>query len=458
VVVSTSPQHPADEIVRTADVTPAGVADAAVRAGAAGLGWGRLPAGQRGAALAAAADAVQLAADDLAALVVREVGKPLVEARGEVARAVGILRYYAQAALLPEGDVLPSADGRSLLHTRRRPRGVAGLVTPWNFPLAIPLWKAAPALAYGNAVLLKPAPEATACALRLGELLEGILPRHVLQVLPGGAGTGAALVDTADVVSFTGSEGAGAEVRVAAARRGIPAQCEMGGQNASIVLPDTDADAAAATIAGAAMGYAGQKCTATSRVVVVGDAAAFAERLAASVEALTVGEPSDGGTVVGPVIAQGARQRVVDVVGDAATKGATVLTGGSALSRDGWFVQPAVVADVPDGHELLKEEVFGPVCAVQAAPDLDAALAMADDVRHGLVAAVFTNDLGVALEAGSRLRTGMIRVNAATSGVDFHAPFGGSKASSHGPREQGLAARELYSETVTITIAPSLTA
>jgi acyl-CoA reductase-like NAD-dependent aldehyde dehydrogenase len=457
VVSSTSPQNPADEVVRTADVTPEGVLAAAERARAAAADWARRPAGQRGAALASIADAVQAHADELATLIVREVGKPVVEARGEVARAEGILRYYAQVALLPEGDVLPSADGRSLLHTRRRPRGLAGLVTPWNFPLAIPLWKAAPALAYGNTVLLKPAPESTACALRLGELCDTVLPRHVVQILPGGAATGAAVVDAVDVVSFTGSEPVGERVRVAAARRGVPVQCETGGQNASIVLPDADADAAAATIAGAAMGYAGQKCTATSRVVVVGDADAFAKRLAASVEALGVGDPEDASTAVGPLIAERARQRVVDVVRDAECRGAAVLTGGSALRRDGWYVAPAVVSRVPEGHELLREEVFGPVCAVQEARSLDDAFRIADSVRHGLVAAVFTSDLGAALEAGSRLRTGMVRVNAATSGVDFHAPFGGSKASSYGPREQGLAAQDLYTETVTITIAASLT-
>jgi acyl-CoA reductase-like NAD-dependent aldehyde dehydrogenase len=454
VVTSTSPQQPSDVVVSTADVTPEAVGAAAGKARAAGVDWAGSPAAVRLSALNAAADALEGAADELSSLVVREVGKPLGEARGEVARAVGILRYYAQAALLPEGDVLPSADARSLLHTRRRPRGVAGLITPWNFPLAIPVWKAAPALAYGNAVLLKPAPEATASGLRLAELLGGVLPDGLLHVLPGGADTGAAVVEAADVVSFTGSEAAGAVVRVAAARRGVPVQCETGGQNASIVLPDADPEAAAATIAAAAMGYAGQKCTATSRVVVVGDAQAFAERLVARVEALGVGDPAGDGVSVGPVIDERARTRVVEVAQDVETRGGTVLTGGRALDRDGWFVGPTVVAGVPAGHEVLREEVFGPICAVQQARDVDDALSLANDVRHGLVAAVFTNDLSVALDAGTRLRAGLVRVNAATSGVDFHAPFGGSKASSYGPREQGLAARELYTETVTVTLTP----
>ncbi|NHC47245.1 aldehyde dehydrogenase family protein [Motilibacter aurantiacus] len=452
-VISRSPQDPDDVVLETGAAGREAVLAAAERARTAYASWAATPASARGAALTAAATAVEAVADELAALVVREVGKPVVEARGEVARAVGILRYYAQAALLPEGDVLPAPDGRSLLHTRRRPRGVAGLLTPWNFPLAIPVWKAAPALAYGNTVLLKPAEEAPACAERLAELLAASLPADVLTVLQGGGETGAAVVGVADVVSFTGSEAVGAVVRRAAAERGVPAQCEMGGQNASVVLPDADLDAAAAAIAGAAMGYAGQKCTATSRVVVVGDAEAFAERLATAVEALGFGDPAEAGTALGPVISPQARDAVVGAVAEAEKAGARVLTGGTA-SGPGWAVAPAVVARVPDGHRLLREEVFGPVCAVVGAPDVDAAVAEANAVRHGLVAAVFTRDLARGLELPARLRTGMVKVNAPTSGVDFHAPFGGTKSSSYGPREQGLAAKELYTETATVTITP----
>ncbi|WP_331272978.1 aldehyde dehydrogenase family protein [Motilibacter deserti] len=452
-VISRSPQDPDDVVLETAEAGRDAVLAAAARARTAYAGWAAAPATVRSAGLVAAADAVAGATDELAALVVREVGKPVTEARGEVARTVGILRYYAQAALLPEGDVLPAPDGRSLLHTRRRPRGVAGLVTPWNFPLAIPVWKAAPALAYGNTVLLKPAEEAPACAQRLAELLSAALPADVLTVLQGGGETGAAVVDVADVVSFTGSEAVGGIVRRAAAERGVPAQCEMGGQNASIVLPDADIDAAAAAIAGAAMGYAGQKCTATSRVVVVGDAAGFGERLAAAVESLAFGDPGDPKTALGPVISEQARDAVVDAVAEAEKAGARVLTGGTATGP-GWAVAPAVVVDVPDGQRLLREEVFGPVCAIVGVPDVDAAVAEANAVRHGLVAAVFTRDLALGLELPGRLHTGMVKVNAPTSGVDFHAPFGGSKSSSYGPREQGLAAKELYTETVTVTITP----
>ncbi len=207
--------------------------------------------------------------------------------------------------------------GKGLLFSQHRPRGVAGLITPWNFPVAIPLWKAAPALAYGNAVLLKPAPDATACALRLAELFDGVLPPDLFQVLPGEAATGEAVVAAADVVSFTGSAAVGRHIAALAVARGVPVQAEMGGQNASIVLPDADLALTAAHIANAAYGYAGQKCTATSRVIVVGDPAPFTEALTEVTRKLASGDPADAATVVGPVITDRARTAVVDAAAQA---------------------------------------------------------------------------------------------------------------------------------------------
>ncbi|MGI8332582.1 aldehyde dehydrogenase family protein [Actinomadura scrupuli] len=451
---SRSPQDPADVVVTVPASSPEQVAGCVERARSAAGAWRRSPAAERGDALTRLAAGVDAAAGELAGLIVREVGKPAAEAAAEVGRAAAILRYYAGQALGAEGDVLPAPDGRSLLHTRRRPHGVAGLVTPWNFPLAIPVWKLAPALAFGNTVVLKPAEESPAVALRLAELAREVLPEDVLRVVTGDATTGAALVDLADVVSFTGSVRAGRAVREAAARRGVPVQCEMGGQNPSLVLPDADLGAAARTIAAAAMGYAGQKCTATSRVIVVGDAEGFAERLAAAVGDLAVGDPADPAVAVGPVIDQGARDRVVGAVESARAAGARVVTGGSPLESPGWFVGPAVLTGLPPGHELSREEVFGPVCAVIPAADAGEAVRIANDVRYGLVAAVFTRDLGAALDAVDLLDAGMIRINAATTGVDYHAPFGGSKESGSGPREQGTAARLFYTESRTITISP----
>src|SRR5918911_4755181 len=305
-IVSRSPQDTSDVVVEAPAADAEAVAEAFRRARAAQREWAG-SALARADALSAAAEALQAAADDVVTLMVREVGKPLTEAKQEHARGVRILRYHAQAALDPDGDTYPSAppaDPRTLVLARRRPRGVAGLITPWNFPFAIPLWKAAPALAYGNAVVLKPASDAVACALFLEEVLGKVLPEGVFQVVPGPGATGQAVIELADVVSFTGSTAVGLQVAQAATARGIPSQAEMGGLNASIVLPDADLEAAAKVIAGAAMGYAGQKCTATSRVIAVGDPAPLTDALVAAVEALPAGDPAEQGTVVGPVINQ----------------------------------------------------------------------------------------------------------------------------------------------------------
>jgi alpha-ketoglutaric semialdehyde dehydrogenase len=451
---SRSPQRPDELLVEVEATSPDGVAAAVGRARDAGRGWAAAPALERSAALHAAADALATAQDDVTDLMVREVGKPVSEAAAETARGVGILRYYAQQVLDPDGETYPGPSPAALLMSRRRPRGVAGLITPWNFPVAIPLWKAAPALAFGNGVVLKPASEATALALRLVELLAPHLPEGLLQVVPGGAGTGTAVIGQADCVSFTGSVEVGRQVAMAATERGIPCQAEMGGLNASIVLPDADPARAAATIAAAAMGYAGQKCTATSRAIVVGDPAPFTEALVAAVEGLAVGDPAEQGTVVGPVINEHARDEVLKAAEEAAAAGGRTLTGGRAGDGAGWFVAPTLVDRLPAGARLAQEEVFGPIAVVLPAADDDEAVTLANGVRYGLVGAVFTRDLDRALSVAARLDSGLIRVNAPTSGVDFHSPFGGEKDSSFGPREQGKAAREFYTSTRTITILP----
>ncbi len=454
-IVSRSPQDSTDLVVSAPAATVEQVQTAVIRARAAAHEWSTAPAVQRATALHAAANAVAGAATELADLIVREVGKPIGESHGEVARGVAILRYFAQQALDPDGETYPSADGRALLLARRRPRGTVGLITPWNFPIAIPLWKAAPALAFGNAVVLKPAPDASAVAIRLEELVRTALPDGVLQVVIGSAKAGQALVESVDAVSFTGSAAVGRSVAVAAARRGIAAQCEMGGQNASIVLPDADIEHTASIIANAAMGYAGQKCTATSRVVIVGDPAPLTQALVAAVEHLACGDPADEATVVGPVINEAARARVLEAAAAAVASGGRVLTGARPGAGDGWFVQPTLIDGVKPDSTVAQEEVFGPLCALLTAPDVEDALQIANGVPFGLAASVFTRDLNIALDLAHRLDVGLARINAPTSGVDFHAPFGGEKDSSYGPREQGKAARDFYTSTRTITIAPA---
>ena len=456
IVQSVSPQRP-DDVV--AQARPAGrddVVAADQRARTAQAAWWDAPAPVRANALAAAAKALRDAAAEATELIVREVGKPVGEATGEVGRAVAILDYYAQACYAPLGSVLPSSLPGMLL-TERRPHGVAGLVTPWNFPLAIPLWKAAPALAAGNAVLLKPSPDAFGCAQWMERTLAAVLPDGLFQVLVGGAETGAAVTEVADVVSFTGSAAVGRAVAAAAAARGVAVQAEMGGQNAAIVLPDADPALAAAMIAGAAMGYAGQKCTATRRVVVVGDAARVAEvtgALVAAVQALAPGDPGQAGVAVGPVINGAARDRVAAASAGAVAAGARVLAGGAGLDRDGWFVAPTLLDGVDPGHPVAQQETFGPLAVVLPARDLDEAVRLAENVRYGLVTSVHGRDLGALLSVARRVQTGLVKVNAPTTGVDFWAPFGGERDSSYGQREQGTAALDFYASTRTITLAP----
>ncbi|MDA8266462.1 MAG: aldehyde dehydrogenase family protein [Actinomycetota bacterium] len=454
---SISPQRPSQVLASFAETAPAEVAAAVDSARTAQRAWGALPAPERATALSRVAGEVEAASRELTELGIVEVGKPRSEMAGEVQRGVAILRYYSGAVLDPEGDALPSPDGKSLLFSRRLPHGVAGLVTPWNFPVAIPLWKLAPALAYGNAAVWKPAPAATAVAELLDEILQRCLPTGVLRVVPGDAATGAALVNTVDLVSFTGSSDVGASIARRGAERQIPVQAEMGGQNASIVLPDADFVRAAGLVAASAMGYAGQKCTATSRVIVVEGAEDFVEALVEAVRALEVADPDDAATAVGPVISDVAREKALAAVCRACEDGGRVIAGGAPLFEEGYFMEPTLVADLDPSSQLCQEEVFAPVAAVLSARNLDHAIDIANGVRFGLVSSVYTSDLDSAMESLARLDTGLVRVNAPTSGVDFYAPFGGAGASGYGMKEQGKAAAHFYTKSQTVTVAPART-
>jgi len=451
---SVNPHDPADVVGRW-EAVGGGDVDAVIgRAAKAAEVWRDAPGAARAKALGDAATALEQRAGEVTDLVVREVGKPVSEARGEVARGVAILRYYAQAALAPDGETLPAADPDQLLMARYLPVGVAALITPWNFPVAIPLWKAAPSLAYGNATIVKPSSAAAATGLLLHEIIGPLLPADVFQVVLGGGDTARALIDNPGVaaVSFTGSSAVGRDISARAAARGCRVQAEMGGQNPSIVLQDADVDRAATTIAYAAMGYAGQKCTATSRVIVVDEVYdRFRDALVAAVEALRVIDPADQATLVGPVIDDGARTGALTAVSGS---GGRVLTGGRPLEAPGYYLAPTLVElDRPAGP-LATEEVFAPVAALIRAGSADEAISVGNAVRYGLVASVFTSDLSHALRLTRRVEAGMVRVNAPTSGVDFNAPFGGSKESSYGPREQGQAARAFYTESRTVLIVP----
>jgi aldehyde dehydrogenase (NAD+) len=454
-----NPSDPAD-IVARAPVGTAADVDAAVAAATVAFGAWRAQSGPaRADALHRWGDAIAARADELARTMAREVGKPISEARGEVVRATVICRYYAGEAVREIGEVIPSQAADALQFTLRDPLGPVALITPWNFPLAIPLWKAAPALAFGNTIVLKPSEHSPRMAHLLAETaIASGLPAGVFNVIHGDGSTGAALVAHEQVraVSFTGSQGVGARVAVVAAERNVRVQTEMGGKNVVIVARDADLDRAAALTAAGAMRYAGQKCTATSRVIVERPVeAAFLARLEAAMAALPLGPVDDPACAIGPLITTESKARIEHVLG---ANQAETLFGGKlpddARYRVGNWFAPRVIRFGGAGEPLALTELFGPVLGVLVADDLDHALAMANATPFGLSASLFTRDLRAALGYVRRIEAGLVRVNGDTTGVDPHAPFGGTKGSSSGSREQGRAARDFYTEIRTVQIHP----
>ncbi len=443
---------------------PAGTSEDVRAAVAAAAGaypaWRALSGPARSEYLYNWASAIGERREELAQLLVREVGKPVGEARGEVARCVTILRYYAGDAVRPIGDLIPAQAAGALQYSIHQPLGVVALITPWNFPVAIPLWKAAPALAFGNTVVLKPAEASSRCALALAETAAAAgLPRGVFNVLLGAGGdVGMPLVEAPDVraVSFTGSGAVGALVAAAAAKRNIRYQTEMGGKNVAIVLPDADLGLAAGLTAAGAMRYAGQKCTATSRVVVAREVEApFLAELRARVAALPLGPVTDPAAAIGPVISKHSQDAIRRVLGEMDAE--CIYTGEVPASNEfarGYFVSPTIVRGAAADSALAQRELFGPVLASFTAGDLDEAIAIANATPYGLSASLFTRDLASALRYVDRIEAGMVRVNGDTTGVDPHAPFGGMKSSSSGTREQGPAAQQFYTEIKTVQINP----
>lgn len=448
----------ATDLVATFPVGGAASVDAAVAAASAALdAWRRLPGPRRADALYRWGEVISGQADALAALISREVGKPIVEARGEVGRAVVLCRFYAGEAVREIGSVIPAQAGDTLQYTIHDPLGVVALVTPWNFPLAIPLWKAAPALAFGNTVVLKPSELAPAMGQALAATArEAGLPPGVFNVVQGDGTTGETLLRHADVrgISFTGSQRVGHRVRLIGAERNVPTQCEMGGKNVVIVAADADLDRAAKLTAAGAFRYAGQKCTATSRAIVdsaVGDA--FIAKLKAATLALPLGPVDDPKCAIGPLISAASHARVTAALesAPAASLFEVPLDSAEPWSSGHWLAPRAVMLGTPD-HPLAREELFAPVLGVQVTEGLESAIALANDTAFGLSASLFTRDLAAALEYVRRIEVGLVRVNGDTTGVDPHAPFGGLKSSSSGGREQGRSARDFYTDIRTIQI------
>jgi alpha-ketoglutaric semialdehyde dehydrogenase len=420
--------------------------------------WAAVPAPRRGEVLYRAANLLESRADSVAREMTREEGKTLPEARGEVNRAINILRYYGGEGARLGGQHVPSERPGVFIQTRRRPLGVVGLITPWNFPIAIPAWKAAPALIAGNAVVLKPSDLAPLCAVRLVEVLgeAGLVPGALNLVTGPGSKVGAEIVENPAVraVSFTGSEATGSGIAVEAAKRRARVQLEMGGKNPTVVLADADIPDAVNVVVNAAFFSTGQRCTATSRVIVeAGIADRFTAALAARARTLKVGNGLEPGIEVGPSIDERQLATVLDYVQIGASEGARVVCGGERLTAGaharGFFSSPAVLTDVEAGMRVAQEEIFGPVLAVQVAENLDHAIELANGVRYGLSAGVCTTSLRSAYEFVNRIEVGLAMVNLPSAGVEYHVPFGGSKASSMGMREQGPVAVDFYSEIQT---------
>ena len=453
-ITSVNPAAPDDIVAEVAQPSAEELQAIVAAAEAAQPGW-EDRAVERSASLSRFAEAIAEREGVFADLMVREVGKPITEARAEVARAVAILRYYAQATFDASGEVYPGSMPDTTVTVRREPLGVVLSICPWNFPLAIPIWKAAPALAYGNTVISKPAGPAIAVGTLMGEVANESLPEGVLTVAPiSGSGAGALLDDDRiAAVTFTGSTQVGIDVVTRLARRAAPAQAEMGGQNPAIVLDDADVDAAAARIVAGAMSYAGQKCTATRRAIAVGAIAEpLSEALASEMASLTVGNPAAEETVVGPLIDGRSAAEFDARVEGALARGAEMVARADAPQGPGHYVAPTVLAVDDVNDEANQEETFGPLLTLITVDDDQAAVAAANATRYGLVGAVHGRNLQRAEAIARQLDCGLQRVNAPTPGVDYYAPFGGNRMSGHGPREQGRAAREFFTATRTLTI------
>lgn len=450
----TNPSRPTEVVARWSAATPEQVARAVSDAAEVHSTWRRTPIGERCAVLRVAGRLVEARADAYAVELSREEGKIVGEARGEVLRAAAILEYFAGEASRPQGEVFAGGRADQSLLVVDQPVGLIGVVTPWNFPIAIPAWKIAPALALGNSVIWKPAPASSLLAQRLLEcLLEAGLPAGVVTLLHGGADVGAALLDAPELaaVSFTGSTAVGRSIVRTAVDRGLAVQAELGGKNALIVCDDADLDAAVLALVAGAFSGNGEKCTATSRVLVDARVADdFLARARVAVEALRLGAATEAGVDVGPLVSAEARDRVRTALDGA---DGVVVAESRLPDGDGWFVAPTLVELAAPTGELWTEELFGPVVAVHRFASLDEAIGIANSSPFGLAAAVYTRDLARSRQAIETLDVGMLSINEPTTGGYPFVPFGGWKGSAVGPREQGAAARQFYTRSKTVHVS-----
>jgi len=436
-------------------------AEAAIAAARAAFpAWSRSLHEERQAALDQIGEEIIARRDELGRLLAREEGKTLAEGIGEVHRSGQFFRYFAQETLRQIGDLADSVRPGVEVTVRREPVGVVAIITPWNFPTAIPAWKIAPALAFGNCVVFKPAGLVPASAWALAEIISRAgLPEGVFNlVMGGGATVGEALLDSPaiDAITFTGSVETGAHIARKAAENLVRIQLEMGGKNPLVVLDDADLEIAVECAMNGAFFATGQRCTASSRLVVTaGIHDRFVAALLERMRALKVDDALKPGTQMGPVVDHNQLCSNLDYLGIGTGEGAK-LSGGERLKRDteGHYMAPALFTETDNTMRINREEIFGPIAAVIRVRDYEEALAVANDTRFGLSSGIVTNSLKYAADFRRNSEAGLVTVNLPTAGTDYHVPFGGRKASSFGPREQGQYAREFYTTTKTAYTRP----
>jgi aldehyde dehydrogenase (NAD+) len=452
------PAAPGDVVATYQESTAADARAAATAAADANAAWASTPAPDRGAILKAAGDALADRKTELTAQLTREEGKTHAEAGGEVQRAIDIFHYYAQKTRDLGGTVKSSSGGRTNLYTREEPVGVAALITPWNYPIAIPAWKVAPALAAGNTVALKPASLAPGPAVSIVEALDDAgIPDGVINLVTGpGSTVGNALIghDRVDAVSFTGSSAVGGSVYDLATDDGKRVQTEMGGKNPTIVTESADVEEAADIVAAGAFGVTGQACTAGSRAIVYEEVYdEFVDAIVDRAQSIEVGPGDEYG--MGPQVSADERRGTLDYIDVGVEEGATLAAGGEALDGgrfgDGYFVAPTVFSDVAPDHRIAREEIFGPVLAVLEVGGFEEAIQVANDVDYGLSASILTRNHTEANRFVEAIEAGVAKINEKTTGLELHVPFGGFKGSSSETwREQGDAGLDFYTIEKTV--------
>ncbi|WER49438.1 aldehyde dehydrogenase family protein [Cupriavidus sp. WKF15] len=458
--INHNPSDTNDVIDHYAQASAAQAREAIAAARLAAPVWARSTPQQRADALDRIGSEILARRKELGWLLAREEGKTLPEGIGEVTRAGNIFKFFAGEALRLRGDKLGSVRPGVEIEVTREPVGTVGIIAPWNFPMAIPAWKIAPALAFGNTVVFKPAEIVPGCAWALAEIISRAdLPQGTFNLVMGrGAEVGQVLLDDprVDAITFTGSVATGRRVAQAAAQRMAKVQLEMGGKNPMVVLNDADLDIAVDCAVQSAFFSTGQRCTASSRLIVEeGVYAAFVSKLQRRTEALKIGHALETGTDIGPVASAEQLAQDLRYIAIGQEEGARLLCGGEQVARatPGYYLTPAVFVDCSNEMRICREEIFGPVATVIPARDYEHALALANDTEFGLAAGICSTSLKHVQHFKRHAQAGMVMVNVPTAGVDYHVPFGGRKASSLGTREQGSYAAEFYTAVKTAYIA-----